>query len=119
LKVENIAKRVESLDQKVATQEVLNQLFDRILSALDERVPASLPMFKAFDCILEASAGLQVRKNLIAILGKIKSQKVVELLEDAKKNGESLGSFSAILKVLKGKKLMSEKRLIEISDDWQ
>jgi hypothetical protein len=119
LLLENVVRRLETLDQKIATQESLNQSITHVLAALDERVPVPLPMFQAFDRILEASAGLQVRKNLIATLGKTKSQKVVELLEDAKKNGESLGSFSAILKVLKGKKLMSEKRLIEISDDWQ
>ena len=119
LVLENIINRLESLDKKVANQESLVQSTDRILTALDATVPESLPMFQAFEHILEIRSGVQVHQNLERILGKSKAQKVIELLKNAKENGQNLGSFSAISSVLKGKKLMSDKRLMEISDDWK
>ena len=119
LMLENVLNRVETVGQKMATQESLGQSVDRILTALDATVPESLPMFQAFEHILEVRSGVQVHQNLERILGKGKAQKVIELLKNAKENGENLGSFGAISTVLKGKKLMSDKRLMEVSDDWK
>ena len=116
---DNLLNRTESLEQKVATKELVSQSTDRILTALDATIPESLPMFQAFEHILEVRSGVQVHQNLERILGKSKAQKVIELLKNAKENGENLGSFSAISSVLKGKKLMSDKRLMEVSDDWK
>lgn len=120
LLLENVVKRLESLDQKIATQESLNQSVARVLAELDKRVPVLLPMFQAFNRILEVSAEIQVKKNLLARrLSEANAQKVISLLKEAKESGESLGSFSAILKIMEGKKLLGQDRLTAISDNWK
>ncbi len=120
LLLENVVKRLENLDQKMATQESLDQSATRILDSLDDRIPVPLPMFQAFDRILEVSVEIQIKKNLLARrLSDANAQKVISLLKEAKEKGESLGSFSAILKILKGKKLLGQDRLITLSDSWE
>lgn len=120
LLLENVLKRLESLDQKIATQESLNQSVARVLAELDKRVPVPLPMFQAFNRISEVSVEIQVKKNLLARrLSEANAQKVVSLLKEAKESGESLGSFSAILRIMKGKKLLGQDRLTAISDAWE
>ncbi len=119
--LENIMKRLDILDHKSSTPESLGQLIQSKLSdEFDRRVPSSLPIFQAFNRILEVSAELQVKKNLRASrLSEPNTQKVISLIKDAKEKGESVDSFAAILKIVKGKKLLGQDRLIAISDAWE
>ena len=123
---ENLDQSINRLDKKISNQEVLNQSIDRVLNVLNERVPITLPMFQAFDRILEPEVENQIKKNLTSILNKKTVMDVIYLLKAEKEKGGRLGSFSAIVKATtvkvttpKGRKLMSEQKLTEISDGWE
>lgn len=121
LMLENVMKRLDILDQKSSTPELLGQLIQsKISDEFDRRIPSSLPMFQAFNHILEVSAELQVKKNLRASrLSETNTQKVISLIKDAREKKESVDSFAAILKIMKGKKLLGPDRLIAMSDSWE
>ncbi|MGI0495061.1 hypothetical protein ACN4EG_25025 [Alkalinema pantanalense CENA528] len=118
LPTENILKRLEMLERKMLDQESFQQSIATVLQALDDRVPIPLPMFQAFDRILEPAAHLQVRRNLEPYIGKARTAKLIEQLQAAKTEGHSLATFQAIL-AHRGKGLISPEKLMEMSDNWQ
>ncbi len=136
LMLENALKRLESnqeilgrIEQTMVTQEFMDQVVDRILSALNSNnsnrtIPVSvstpLGMFHALDNILEPSNEAQVYSNFAMFLGRgEKIKKFMALLKDAKMRGESLKSFDAIMNVIKGKGYFAENRLRIVSENWK
>lgn len=140
LGLENALKRLEnnqkiydhSIDQinnTMVTKEFMNQVIDRILSALNTNSSGQIPhvlasdslgMFHTLENILDPSSEAQVYGNFAVFLGRGKKLKnMMELLKDAKERNESLQSFDAVLKVVGGKGYFTENRLRIVSENWK
>jgi hypothetical protein len=128
LQVGNLLKRLEQLENKMATSDQVNQVQSAMIVALDARIPKSLPMFEALDDILNDRTAYQVRQNLTRHLTKSKVEKVMNLLRSYREQGVPISSFSALKTMLENNKeqqknravsLMSVALWMSISDEWQ
>ena len=128
LQLKNVLKRLEQLENKMATVDQVNQVQAAMILALDARMPKSLPMFEALEGILDDRAYVQVRQNLSRHLTKSKVEKVMNVLRSSRESGHSINSFSKLKTVLDNNKeqqknrsvsLMSFPLWMTISDDWQ
>jgi hypothetical protein len=140
LGLENALKRLENsqeilgqsinrIDKTMVTQEFMNQVIDRLLKALNTGaisqspilpISDSLDMFHALENILDPLMEVQVSRNLTIFLGRGTTLKnTINLFKEAKKKGESLQSFDAVLKVIAGKGYISENRLRMIRENWK
>ena len=128
LPVNNLLKRLEQLENKMATVDQVNQVQATMILALDARIPKSLPMFEALEGILDDRTYVQVRQNLSRHLTKSKVEKVMNVLRSSRESGHSINSFSKLKTVLDNNKeqqknrsvsLMSFPLWMTISDDWQ
>ena len=128
LPVNNLLKRLEQLENKMATVDQVNQVQAAMILALDARIPKSLPMFEALEGILDDRTYVQVRQNLSRHLTKSKVEKVMNVLRSSRESGHSINSFSKLKTVLDNNKeqqknrsvsLMSFPLWMTISDDWQ
>ena len=128
LQLKNVLKRLEQLENKMATVDQVNQVQAAMILALDARMPKSLPMFEALEGILDDRAYVQVRQNLSRHLTKSKVEKVMNVLRSSRESGHSINAFSKLKTVLDNNKeqqknrsvsLMSLPLWVTISDDWQ
>jgi hypothetical protein len=128
LQVSNLLKRLEQLENKMATTDQVNQVQSAMIVALDARIPKSLPMFEALDDILNDRTAYQVQQNLTRHLTKSKVEKVMNLLRSCREQGVAISSFSALKTMLENNKeqqknravnLMSVALWMSISDEWQ
>ena len=128
LQFNNVLKRLEQLENKMATVDQVNQVQATMILALDARIPKSLPMFEALEGILDDRAYVQVRQNLSRHLTKSKVEKVMNVLRSSRESGNSINSFSKLKTVLDNNKeqqknrsvsLMSLPLWMTVSDDWQ
>ena len=124
----NLLKRLEQLENKMATVDQVNQVQASMILALDARIPKSLPMFEALEGILDDRTYVQVRQNLSRHLTKSKVEKVMNVLRSSRESGHSINTFSKLKIVLDNNKeqqknrsvsLMSLPLWMTISDDWQ
>ena len=128
LQFNNVLKRLEQLENKMATVDQVNQVQAAVILALDARIPKSLPMFEALEGILDDRTYVQVRQNLSRHLTKSKVEKVMNVLRSSRESGHSINAFSKLKTVLDNNKeqqknrsvsLMSLPLWVTISDDWQ
>ena len=128
LQLKNVLKRLEQLENKMATADQVNQIQAAMILALDARIPKSLPMFEALEGILDDRAYVQVRQNLSRHLTKSKVEKVMNVMRSSRESGHSINTFSKLKTVLDNNKeqqknrsvsLMSLPLWMTISDDWQ
>jgi hypothetical protein len=112
------------LDECFAAQsQLIIALTQELTTKLEAVLPTPLPLFVAFDRILEPLIAQQVAKNL-AFLGDAKVQKLISLLESAKQQGHSLTSLAAVrlalttVKAEKTTRLIGDKKMIEVIDRW-
>lgn len=128
LQVGNLLKRLEQLETKMATADQVNQVQSSMITALDARIPKSLPMFEALDGILDDRTAYQVQQNLSRHLTKSKVEKIMNLLRSCREQGVAVNSFSALKKILENNKekqknrsvsLMSVALWMSISDEWK
>jgi hypothetical protein len=112
------------LDRLFAAQgQSINSLEQALVAKLNQSLPQPLPMLVAFDRIQEPAIALQITKNL-AFLGDAKVKKLLQLLQAAKKKGQSLTSIAAVQVALtevksgKNTKLIGDKKMIELLDRW-
>ena len=128
LQINNVLKRLEQLESKMATADQVNQVQLSIILALEARIPKSLPMFEALEGILNNRTCVQVRQNLSRHLTKAKVEKVMSVLQSSRESGLSISRFSDLKTILDKNKeqqknrsvsLMSPALCMTISDDWQ
>jgi len=128
LQINNVFKRLEQLESKMATADQVNQVQSSMILALDTRIPKSLPMFEALEGILNDRTAVQVQQNLSRHLTKSKVEKVMKVLRSSCESGLSISTFSDLKTVLDNNKeqqknrsvsLMSLPLWMTISDDWQ
>lgn len=128
LQINNVFKRLEQLESKMATADQVNQVQSSMILALDTRIPKSLPMFEALEGILNDRTAVQVQQNLSRHLTKAKVEKVMKVLRSSRESGLSISTFSDLKTVLDNNKeqqknrsvsLMSLPLWMTISDDWQ
>jgi hypothetical protein len=128
LQINNVLKRLEQLESKMATADQVNQVQSSMILALDTRIPKSLPMFEALEGILNDRTAVQVQQNLNRHLTKAKVEKVMKVLRSSRESGLSISTFSDLKTVLDNNKeqqknrsvsLMSLPLWMTISDDWQ
>jgi len=128
LQINNVLKRLEQLESKMATADQVNQVQSSMILALDTRIPKSLPIFEALEGILNDRTAVQVQQNLNRHLTKAKVEKVMKVLRSSCESGLSISTFSDLKTVLDNNKeqqknrsvsLMSLPLWMTISDDWQ
>lgn len=128
LQINNVLKRLEQLESKMATADQVNQVQSSMILALDTRIPKSLPMFEALEGILNDRTAVQVQQNLSRHLTKSKVEKVMKVLRSSRESGLSIDTFSDLKTVLDNNKeqqknrsvsLMSLPLWMTISDDWK
>jgi hypothetical protein len=94
-----------------------------VIAAIQDTIPQPLPMLVAFNRIQEPAVVVQISKNL-AFLGDKKVQKIVQMLQSARRKGREFQSFAEVLAILveirnqKQFKLVSDKKMLEIIDRW-
>jgi hypothetical protein len=94
-----------------------------VIAAIQDTISQPLPMLVAFNRIQEPAVVVQISKNL-AFLGDKKVQKMVKLLQSARRKGQELQSFAEVMAVLvetrnqKQFKLVSDKKMLEMIDRW-
>ncbi len=128
VQINNILKRMEQLENKMATADQVNQLQLSMILELNTRIPKSLPMFEALEGILDDRTYLQVRQNLSRHLTKAKVEKVMKVLRSSRELGRPISTFLDLKTILDNNKeqqknrsisLMSPALCMTISDDWQ
>ena len=110
LQLNNLSKRLEQLEHKMATVDQVNQVQAAMILALDARIPKSLPMFEALEGILDDRAYVQVRQNLSRHLTKSKVEKVMNVLRSSRESGHSINTFSKLKTVLDNNKEQQKNR---------
>jgi hypothetical protein len=94
-----------------------------VIAAIQDTISQPLPMLVAFNRIQEPAVVVQISKNL-AFLGDKKVQKMVKLLQSARRKGQEFQSFAEVMAVLvetrnqKQFKLVSDKKMLEMIDRW-
>jgi hypothetical protein len=94
-----------------------------VIAAIQDTIPQPLPMLVAFNRIQEPAVVVQISKNLV-FLGDKKVQKIVQMLQAARRKGREFQSFAEVLAVLvetrnqKQFKLVSDKKMLEMIDRW-
>jgi hypothetical protein len=94
-----------------------------VIAAIQDTIPQPLPILVAFNRIQEPAVVVQISKNL-AFLGDKKVQKIVQMLQAARRKGREFQSFAEVLAVLvetrnqKQFKLVSDKKMLEMIDRW-
>lgn len=121
LEISNLSAQIDRLsksqDGSFATLQSV------IIAAIQDTIPQSLPMLTAFNRTQEPAVAVQVSKNL-AFLGDKKVQKIIQLLQAARREGKEFQSFAEVIAVLvetrnqKQFKLVSDKKMLEMIDRW-
>jgi hypothetical protein len=121
LDVSNLAAQIDRLSQ--SQSQSFTALQSAVISAIQDTIPQPLPLLAAMNRIQEPKVALQVRSKL-AFLGDKKVQKIIQLLQTARQQGQEFQSCADIQKVLveirnqKPVKLIGDKKMLEIIDRW-
>jgi hypothetical protein len=113
LKLSNLEDRVTQ------SSEQMTQLKIELLAAIDSKLPKPIPALEAFNRIDEPAIAHDTI-NKMAFLGSKKAQKIVQKLKEFKEMqpGQEFKSFAEVLGALRGTRLLSEAKMLEVIDRW-
>ena len=117
LRLSNLEDRVTQASKQMT--DAIAQLKTDLLAAIDTKLPKPIPALEAFNRIDEPAIAHDVI-NKMAFLGSKKAQKIVQKLKEFKEthSGQEFKSFAEVLGALRGTRLLSEAKMLEVIDRW-
>jgi hypothetical protein len=91
---------------------------DELLALVDSKLPRLLPPLEAFNRILEEPVRQKVHKKIADLRNKKLANRIVDSLQQYRKNGHEFTSFEDVLNCL-DKGTLSSQKMLELIDRWQ
>jgi hypothetical protein len=118
LKVSNLESVVRG--QEVNLKRLIQEQYNQIKAEIESKFPTPLSILKAFNSIDNKRSEDEIRKKLrYCGINSTKRDKIISQLQEYKQNHPNYEFKLMDIKLLTGKGVISEKKILELADKWQ